>query len=185
MLEIVLPQVDGWDDEREEFVELPEVVLRLEHSLLSLSKWEAEHSRPFLDPSEKTEKDMLEYIHAMCLEPVPMRVLSRMTTDDVRKISAYIEDARSGTTITTHAQTTGNGPRYLTSELIYAYMSALEIPYSPSETWHLNRLITLIRTVGTIRDPKPQKRNMSDAIAERNALNAQRKAEAAKRRKRY
>lgn len=184
MLRITLPEIDGWDESLEEFLTIPEVTLRLEHSLVALSKWEAKYCKPFLDNVDRTPEEMLYYIQCMSLDPVEPLTLRRLTHDDQKKINDYIMHKHTATTIQSHGRSVKKhgGFEFITSELIYGWMVQAQIPFE-CETWHINRLITLIRTVQILNDPKPKKRPMQDVIAERNALNERRRREAEQRRK--
>lgn len=184
MLQIVLPEIDGWNESLEEFLTIPEVTLRLEHSLVALSKWESKYCKPFLDDVDRTSEEMLFYIECMSLDPIDSLTLRRLTHDDQKRINEYITHPHTATTVhsyITPAEKHG-GFEFITSELIYGWMVQARIPFE-CERWHLNRLITLIRTVQILNDPKPKKRPMRDVIAERNALNARRRRDAELRRK--
>lgn len=183
MLELRLPEVDGWDEAVEEFVRLPALTVRLEHSLLSLSKWEGRNKVPFFGPKERSTEEMLDYVSCMADPDIPMTVLMRFREEDFLKVNNYIQDKMTATTITDH---TGTSPKrqIVTSELIYAWLTLLEIPYGDVEHWHLNRLLTLIRTVQVLKDPKKNRKPTPSALAERDRLNAMRNAEAARRRAR-
>lgn len=181
MLELHLPAVDGWDEGAEEFVELPGVVVQLEHSLLSLSKWEAKHKIPFFGPKERTTEEMLDYVSCMAEPNLPMDMLVRFREEDFVRVNEYIQDKMTATTITDHTGS-ASGRQIVTSELIYGWLTLLEIPYGEVERWHLNRLLILIRTVQVLKDPKKKRAPSTKAIAERDRLNAMRNAEAARRR---
>ena len=100
MLELHLPEVDGWDETAEEFVRLPALTVRLEHSLLSLSKWEGRNKVPFFGLKERSTEEMLDYISCMADPDIPMTVLMRFREEDFLKVNNYIQDKMTATTIT-------------------------------------------------------------------------------------
>lgn len=182
MLELTLEASKGWDDDAECFVDLPRVQLRLEHSLRSMSEWEARYKRAFLDKTRtKTTEELMYYVKCMSLSPVDKVDILRLGGSPtlMQRLNTYIEDPHTATTVTDHSGTIGRD-KLVTAEIIYGWMIAYRIPFE-CQDWHLNRLLTLIRVCSIQQDPKPKKRSMRDVIAERNELNRQRNAEAAKK----
>ena len=174
MLQIRIPlTAEGWDEEKEEFVLPEEQVLNLEHSLISLSKWESTWCKPFYSKKEKTNEEIIDYVKCMTLtRNVDPDVYNHLTSENLRQIHAYIEAPMTATTFSN----TGNGKKNretVTSELIYYWMISLNIP-SEYEKWHLNRLVTLIE-VCSIKNAPPKKRSKSEIMKENAALNAARK----------
>lgn len=167
---IKIPGVESFDEDTETFVYSEETVLVLEHSLVSLSKWESIFHKAFLGKEKKTAEETLAYIHAMCLdESIPGEVLFRLTEANIAEINAYIENPM---TATTFSQIQGPPSReYITNELIRYWMVAFQIPLE-YETRHLNQLFTLIKVVNEKNKPDKDKKKMS--AAERHALNKQR-----------
>lgn len=174
MLTITVPGVEHFDEETEEFYTIGEVTLELEHSLVSLSKWESKWEKPFLKEGDRTDEEVYDYIKCMVLTPdVSDKVLSRLSADNIESIKTYI-DAKM--TATWFPKTSEKPSREtITSELVYYWMIALQIPWE-CQHWHLNRLFTLIR-VCNVKNSKPKPRNDAEAAAERHALNQRRKAE--------
>jgi hypothetical protein len=168
---ITVPGVESWDESTEQFVTTPETVLVLEHSLVSLSKWESIFEKPFLGNGEKTTEETYAYIHAMCLdENVDGSVMFRLGKDNVNKINDYIE---SNMTATTFSSLPGRPSReIITNEIIRYWMISFNIPLE-YETRHLNQLFTLIRVMN--EKNKPQKKMSRAELAARNrSLNEQR-----------
>ena len=173
MLKIIVPGDEFFDEETEQFTTVGDVVLELEHSLVSLSKWESEFEKAFLGPAEKTSEEVIGYVKAMTLTPdVPSEVFSRLTAQNFNDVNSYIESKQSATTFGVMPETKGKG-EIVTGELIYYWLVAFQIPFE-CEEWHLNRLFSLIR-ICNIKSGK-QKKMSKTQIAQRNReLNAQRR----------
>lgn len=173
MLEIKIPAGRFFNDETNEFVSVPETVLHLEHSLVSISKWESKWHKTFLSNLEKTPEERLDYVRCMTLNKnVDPVVYYGLTNENIEEINSYIEDPMTATVM---RKTEDHMPRKdkTTSELIYYWMIALNIPFE-CQKWHLNRLLTLIEVCGRKSAP-PKKRGKKDMSA-RNRLNAERRA---------
>lgn len=174
MLQIEVPLTpEMWDEEKEELIPPKYQVLQLEHSLLSLSKWESKWCKPFLPNEDKTSEETMDYIQFMVItKNINPEVLTHLTTENVDAIKKYID---APMTATTFAKETNHksSREIITSELIYYWMIALNIPFE-CQKWHLNRLLTLIR-VCNVKNAPPKKMSKKD-IASRNAqLNAARR----------
>lgn len=176
MLKIVVPgKQEKWDERTEQFIisDAKDVTLRLEHSLISLSKWESKYHVPFLT-SEKNDEQILDYIRCMTLNPdVDDDVYNRLTVDNIIAINNYIADPMTATTVSdTHPGRKTN--EIVTSELIYYWMIAYNIP-SEFEKWHINRLIMLIR-VCSAKAEGGKKMTKREVMQHNRELNAARKA---------
>lgn len=178
MLTITLRD-EYWDDDAEIF-RYPEVaVLQFEHSLVSLSKWEAKHHKLFLTPEKKTEEEMFSYVQCMLLGDSDPELLERLTEDDARQLDEYINDPMTGSTIRELPQRGPKTSERLSNELIYFWMSQFQIDKA-CESWHLNRLFTLIK-VHHAKSQKPQKMSKSARAQQMAELNAQRRAQTGSR----
>lgn len=173
MLEITIPATELWDERNEEFITAKEQTLRLEHSLVSLSKWESKWCKPFLSKTNKTDEEIIDYVRCMTLtQNVPDEVYRCLTDDNIRKINEYI-DAPMTATWFHEDKAKGTSREQTTSELIYYWMIALNIPFE-CQKWHLNRLLTLIR-VCNIKNQPPKKMSKRDIMSRNAALNAARR----------
>lgn len=177
MLKFTIPASESWDELTQEFITAEEVTLELEHSLVSLSKWEASWEKPFLGPEEKTTEETLSYVYFMTLTPdVSPEIIQRLTNDHIKQINNYIDSKMSATTFNERVTQRKVGREIITSEVIYYWMVSHQIPFE-CQHWHLNRLFTLIKVCNAKNEP-PGKNKMSksEMIAQRNKLNAERKA---------
>lgn len=174
MLQIMVPITpEGWDEEKQEFVEPKKVALQLEHSLVSLSKWESTWCKPFLLDKEKTDEETLDYIKCMTLtKDVAPEVYAHLTQANYNAIYKYINAPMTATTFS--EDKSGKHKReVITAELIYYWMVALNIPFE-CQNWHLNRLLTLVR-VCNIKNQPPKKRSKRDTASRYAQLNAARR----------
>lgn len=174
MLQISIPiSPEGWDEEKQEFVEPQEKTLQLEHSLVSVSKWESKWHKAFLTNNSKTDEEMFDYIRCMTItQNVDPSLYNYLTANNVEQIKAYIEDPMSATIISKGSEGKSNR-EIVTSELIYYWMISLNIPME-CQKWHLNRLLKLIE-VCNIKNTPPKKRSKSDIMRSNAALNAARR----------
>lgn len=172
MLKLQIDETSLWNEKEETFIEVPKTSLQLEHSLVSLSKWEAKWHKPFLSTERNTE-ETLDYIKCMIMNNnVNENVVYALSNDNINKIKDYIKNPMTATWFTETQEESNK--EIITSEIIYYWMISLQIPFE-CQKWHLNRLLTLIRVCNEKNTPK---KNMSKKeIMERNRiLNEQRKA---------
>lgn len=173
MLRITIPAVEQWDEAKQEFIYTKEQTLSLEHSLVSLSKWESKWCKPFLTKQEKTFEETLDYIKFMTLtQNVDSEVYNYLTNGNISEINEYIEAPMTATYFSDE-KTSKTSREQVTAELIYYWMIALNIPFE-CQKWHLNRLITLIK-VCNIKNQPPKKRSKKDIMSRNAALNAARR----------
>lgn len=157
--------------------------IQLEHSLLSLSRWEEKWKVPFLvKEPEKSIEQVLDYIRFMTLtKNVPSGVYNSFTQDQVDKIVSYIEDPHTATWFSERGgqNAPGGKERIITAEIIYYWMIANNIPWDPCERWHLNKLLTLIRVCSIENTPK-KKQSKAEIANEYRQIKAARRAKAKK-----
>ena len=173
MLQITIPGIELWDESREIFTQTKEQTLQLEHSLVSLSKWESKWCKAFLSKQEKTYEETIDYIKCMTItQNVDPNVYNHLSKSIIDKITEYIEAPMTATYFSKE-QSSGNSREQVTSELIYYWMIALNIPFE-CQKWHLNRLLTLIR-VCNIKNQPPKKMSKRAIMSRNAALNAARR----------
>ena len=174
MLSITIPAVELWDEDKQEFVGLKkEQTLQLEHSLVSLSKWESKWCKAFLTKKEKTREEMLDYVKCMTVtQNVDPDIYNYLTNENILQINRYIEAPMTATTFSEDNNGKGNRET-VTAELIYYWMIALNIPFE-CQKWHLNRLLTLVK-VCNIKNQPPKKTSKKDLLSRNAALNAARR----------
>lgn len=174
MLSITVGE-ECWDEINEEFIILDGQTLELEHSLVSLSKWESKWHKPFFTQNSKTDEETMDYVKCMTLNEVDPRIYDMLSQENVKQINDYIEDSMTATWFNEEEEKRrragkNNRREQVTSELIYYWMIALNIPQE-YQHWHLNRLITLIRVCEAKNEP-PKKMSKRDIFNRNAALNA-------------
>ena len=173
MLQITIPASEEWDEKNQVFISHEETVLQMEHSLLSLSKWESKWCKPFLSTIEKTYEESVDYIKCMTLtKNVSPDVYNRLTRANIEQINEYISAPMTATFFSEDKSGKSNRET-VTSELIYYWMVALTIPFE-CQKWHLNRLLTLVR-ICNIKNQPAKKMSKRDIMSRNSALNAARR----------
>ena len=175
MLEIHIQESEDFNEETEEFIQIPGRTLLLEHSLKSISKWESKWKKPFLETKELTSDEILDYIKCMTItKNVQDDIYLHLNYDNIEKIRKYIEDPMTATVFSEEKKKAGK-QEFITSELIYYWMVAQQIPFE-CENWNLNRLLVLIR-ICSIKNTPDKKMSKRDIAKKNSALNAKRKAQ--------
>ena len=179
MLTLVIPAREVFDPETNLFYDLKEQKITLEHSLVSLSKWESKWETSFLNSKEMTREQVLDYIRCMTITPnVDPVVYQCLTNENINQIEEYIQKPM---TATTFSQKETPGKReIITAELIYYWMIACQIPFE-CQKWHLNRLFTLIRVCSIKNQPKKKGSRSGQFGRYYNMNRARQKAQSATR----
>ena len=174
MLQITIPGDEFWDETKQEFVTTKEQTLQLEHSLVSLSKWESKWHKSFFSKDEKTSDEVLDYIKCMTItKNVDPDVYNRLDSKNMKEINDYIENPMTATTFRQEPTKGSIRGETVTAELVYYWMIAMQIPFE-CQKWHLNRLLTLIR-VCEVKNQPQKKMSKRDIMSQNAALNAARR----------
>ena len=177
MLVVHIPKREWFDEIKEEFVYTDEATLKLEHSLISIQKWEAKYKKPFVSDKPHTQEEMLDYIRFMTLnKDVKDDAYNNLTNKNREQINEYINDPMTATWFNdSNANNQKRGPngQAITAEKVYYWMTALQIPFE-CEKWHFNQLMTLIKVCSYESQPK-KKMSRKDIYSQNRSLNEQRK----------
>lgn len=183
MFEIIIPEqhYEFFDEKTQEFlptIDIKETKLQLEHSLISLKKWEQKWHKAFLKDEEKTKEELLDYIRCMTLNHgIDQNIYNWVPADVMESVLTYIKDPMTATWFSDSSlvgcQRTSR--ETVTAEIIYYWMISLNIPVE-FQKWHLNQLLTLIKVVN-IKNQKEKKIDKKAAARERARLNAKRRAQ--------
>jgi len=175
MLQITIPAGERWDEGKQEFIQVKGHTLQLEHSLISLSKWESKWCKAFLSNKDKTYEETMDYIKCMTITPnVDPDIYNYLTSDNINQINEYI-GAPMTATYFSEDKSRKAGREVVTAELIYYWMISLNIPFE-CQKWHLNRLLALIR-VCNIKNQPPKKMSKREIMSRNAALNAARRSQ--------
>lgn len=174
MLQLTIPATEEWDESKEEFITFPEKTIALEHSLVSISKWESKWHKAFLTNKEKSVEEIRDYVRCMTLtQNVDPNLYYCLSSENYKAINEYIDNPMSATHFNVEQQNGPGSRETITSELIYYWMVAYRIPVE-FQKWHLNRLLTLIR-ICNLKNSEPKKRSPNDILRSNAALNAARR----------
>lgn len=172
MLKVTIKGDESWDKEKRIFIYSPDIVLELEHSLVSVSKWEQKTKKPFLQ-GEKTEEESRFYIECMSLTPeFPPEAQRKLSQSNMNEIADYIGDPMTATWFT--ETPSGTTSQIITSDLIYSWMIAYQIEFE-AQHWHLNKLITLIKVIDHQRANANKKRSSAEVARQQSRIAAERR----------
>lgn len=178
MLVVNIQVSEKYDEEANLFIPVA-VPVAFEHSLRSISLWEAKFEKPFLtDKDEKSSEELYEYMKMMVVNPaVTDDLLKFLSKDNVLEIQNYIGGKHTATWFSERTNKSKGPSEVITSEVIYYWMFSYQIPIE-CELWPLNKLLTLIRVFGVKNDTDKNKKKMSksDLLARNHKLNEERKA---------
>ncbi len=174
MLKLTFKPIEKYDELTNTFQYSDKCVITLEHSLVSLSKWESKWHKPFLTKDEKTLEETIDYIKCMTVtKNVDEDVYSRLTNEHLQAVRDYIENPMTATTFSNLQEGRKINREIITSEIIYYWMTVFNIPFE-CEKWHLNRLLTLIN-VCNIKNSPPKKMGKKEIYQRNKALNMARR----------
>ena len=172
MFKLTIPSIETYDAEKNEFVQTKEYVLQLEHSLVSLSKWEGKWCKPFLTREDKSFEESVDYVRCMTMtQNVDQAAYLCITPKEIDLVSSYIDKPMTATVLPKDKSTPSR--EIVTAELIYYWMITMNIPFE-CQKWHLNRLLTLIN-VCSIKNATPKKRSKREIMDRNAAINAARR----------
>lgn len=172
MLQLIIPDLEIFNDSNNEFINIRGQTIQIEHSLVSISKWESKHNKPFLTKDDKTVKETIDYIRCMTItQNVRPEVYNNITNDNIKSVSEYISSPMTATTF--HDINKGGSREIITSEIIYYWMIAYNIPFE-CQKWHLNRLLALIRVCSN-KNEKPKKMSRGEIMSRNRELNSKRR----------
>lgn len=171
MLELTLESTEFYDQKKQEFVDVyDEITVKMEHSLISIHKWESLYKKPFLMTKNKTREESVAYAWCMLIKPIPIERLSvQLTTRHMQLITDYIDD--SMTAVKFRDKQKGRNTDRITAELIYYWMISMQIPVE-FEKWHLNQLLALIEVCSAKNSKdKTKKRSQKELLNEQARIN--------------
>lgn len=172
MLELVINQPETYDEEQNLFIEPKTHILKLEHSLVSLAKWESKWCKPFLTKKKKTVNEWIDYVRCMTTtQNVDPSAYKYLTKDHFRQISTYMNAPMTATTVP--KDNSSPNREVVTAEVIYYWMITFNIP-TEYQKWHLNRLLTLIN-VCDFKNKPHKKMSKNELLAHHRAVNAARR----------
>ena len=177
MLTITIPETELWDEQTNSFVYTDSVVVELEHSLVSLSKWESFYEKPFLNNTALTDEETNYYITCMCLTPnVDLTVFKYLSNENIKAVNTYVQKKHTATWFgEDNGNTTINNKKsVITAEIIYYWMITLAIPFE-AQTWNLNRLLTLIKVINLKNQP-PENLSKEEAASRAREINKRHRA---------
>lgn len=181
MLQLTIPEspdIEMWDDERNVFVVIPgckSTTIQLEHSLMSVAKWESKWHKSFISTHEKTVDEFIDYIRCMTIsKEIRPDIYQHLTAENMKAVNEYINEPMTATTV---KRRPGKGAtrKIITAEIIYSWMIDSEIPIDPCQKWHLNRLLMLIDVRNEQANPG-KKMNPKSVMKNNSALNAARRS---------
>lgn len=171
MIEITIPAVELWDEIKQEFIKTKEQTIRLEHSLVSISKWESKWCKPFWSNKDKTNAEIIDYIRCMTLtQNVDPNTYLALTAENLSQILAYIDAPMTARVSSDNKKSKGT-ISFITAENVYYWMINCGIPME-CEKWHFNRLMALIHFCLS-KQTKPEKRSRSEILSDHARINAE------------
>lgn len=173
MISIHIKEGELYNEKTEEFIKIKDQVISLEHSLVSVAKWESKWQKPFLGSTEKTKEEIIDYIRCMTItQNVDPIIYNFIPMNEIERITKYIEAPMTATWFNEKPNQRVN-KEVVTAEIIYYWMISFNIPVE-FQKWHLNRLLTLIK-VCSIKNAPKEKMKRSEILSRNRAINQARK----------
>lgn len=173
MLRITVPDREYWDERKQEFVNVKGGELKLEHSLVSIAKWESKWNKSFLHTNEKTDEETIDYVRCMSLsQNVEKDIYENLSPQNIMDIYDYINAPMTATVFSDTGDKSGTR-EVVTAELIYYWMIAYNIPFE-CQKWHINRLLTLVKVCGIKNNP-PKKMSRGEILRRNREINEARR----------
>lgn len=174
MLDVYVPKRELFNDATQEFIEIPGAKFTIEHSLISVQKWESKWKKSFISNKELTPEEFADYVRCMTIgKELPSEIYQNLGSKNILKIQKYIDDPMTATTFRSAQQILRHKNEIITAELIYYWMIEAGVPFE-CEKWHLNRLLALIR-VCNVKGSSGKKMSKREVMRENAALNAARR----------
>lgn len=180
MLTLTIKENSYWDSNTEQFIYVDDIVINIEHSLLSIAEWESKYHKPFLS-SKKSNEELFDYIWFMYStvknndNKFERWMVEVLPNDILRLIKNYIDDPRTASKIIDEDEKNKKPREFVTNELIYYWMKSFGLPFETCEKWHINRLITLLR-ICSAKEKSPKKKSMKERYEDNIRINEQNKA---------
>jgi len=172
MLQLIIPALEKYDEVHNLFIATKEQVLQVEHSLVSISKWESKWYKPFITKDSKTVEETIDYIRCMTItQNIDQQVYENITNENINDIDKYIDNPMTATWFTKERGSTSK--EIITSEIIYYWMITYNIPFE-CQKWHLNRLLTLVKVCDKKNTPNKRMSN-SEIMTKNTNLNNERR----------
>lgn len=171
MLQLVVGSEELFDNRKNQFFYTPGIILELEHSLASISKWEQIWKVPFLSDREKTAEEIYSYVACMATNDYSEEVVKQLTEEHFRQIERYIQEPMTAATFKLKGKK--NNGEFITAETIYYMMAVYNIPFE-CQYWHFNRLTALIQMCSA-KNEQPKKMPMNEVVKQQRSLNAARR----------
>ena len=179
MLQITIPEQETYDEKTQKFIKVKSCNLKLEHSVLSLWKWESKHHKYFINNENLSIDEIIDYIKCMTLNQVDEYYYNFLTEENLDEIKKYLKDPMTATWFSDDGKPGGRrNNEIITAEVIYASMIVLGIPVDIFEKRHINHVLTLIRVCNEKENPDVKKENPNDTLRRYSELNKARKAAA-------
>ena len=162
----------GWDYARQEFIDVAEQDVELEHCLLAIARWESKWKTPFFVDHLSAEQ-WTDYIGFMALDVPDFRFAYSLSNEQIKEVIDYIQTPQTATWFS--EENKSGKKEQLTTELVYYYMAQVPLPFELCERWHFSRLMSILRIAGIKSQPE-KKMSFNQIAAQNRALNAARKA---------